>query len=39
VGRHGWITALLDRADKTQMEELVIDVWRRAAPKRLLFEL
>ena len=38
VGRHGWINALLERVDKNLMEELVIDAWRRAAPKRLLIE-
>jgi hypothetical protein len=38
LGRHGWITVLLERADKSEMEELVTDAWRRAAPKRLLLE-
>src|ERR1017187_8826546 len=38
LGRHGWITVLLERADKSHMEELVTDAWRRAAPKGLLSE-
>jgi hypothetical protein len=38
LGRHGWITVLLERADKSDMEELVTDAWRRAAPKGLLSE-
>jgi hypothetical protein len=38
LGRHGWITVLLDRVDKSDMEELVTDAWRRAAPKGLLSE-
>jgi hypothetical protein len=38
VGRHGWISALLERADTNLIEELVIDAWRRAAPKGLVVE-
>jgi len=36
LGRHGWITARLDVADKTLTKELVMEAWRRAAPRRLL---
>jgi hypothetical protein len=35
MGRHGWVTARLDRVDKTQMEELVLDAWHRAVPRQL----
>lgn len=35
LGRHGWITVQLAHVDKTQMEELVTDAWRRVAPKGL----
>jgi hypothetical protein len=38
LGRHGWITVLLERANKRDMEELVIDPWCRTAPKGLVFE-
>ena len=36
LGRHGWVTVLLERADKSDMKELVTDAWLRAAPKGLL---
>jgi hypothetical protein len=35
LGRHGWITVQLDHVDKTQMNELVTDAWRRVAPKKI----
>jgi hypothetical protein len=38
LGRHGWITVLLEWAHKSDMEELVTDAWRRAAPEGLLVE-
>jgi hypothetical protein len=38
LGRYGWITVILERADRSEMKELVTDAWRRAAPKRLLLE-
>jgi hypothetical protein len=38
LGRHGWITVLLKPADKGDVEELVTDAWRRAAPRGLLFD-
>jgi hypothetical protein len=34
VGRHGWTTVRLDRVDPDEMRELVVDAWRRTAPKR-----
>jgi hypothetical protein len=34
VGRFGWVTVRLDRVDPEEMRELVIDAWRRTAPKR-----
>ena len=34
VGRYGWTTVRLDRVDLDEMRELVVDAWRRTAPKR-----
>jgi hypothetical protein len=36
VGRHGWLHVHLDLADPAQMKELIIEGWRRTAPKRLV---
>jgi hypothetical protein len=34
VGRFGWVTVQLARVDLKVMEELIVDAWRRTAPKR-----
>lgn len=34
VGRYGWTTIRLDRADADEVRELVVEAWRRTAPKR-----
>ena len=34
VGRFGWVTVRLERVDPDEMRELVVDAWRRTAPKR-----
>lgn len=36
VGRYGWVSVRLDRADDDHMRELVIDAWCQTAPKRLV---
>jgi hypothetical protein len=36
TGRFGWVTARLETADPEEMRELVIDCWRRTAPKRVV---
>jgi hypothetical protein len=36
VGRFGWVTARLDAVDDETMRELIIDSWRRTAPKTLV---
>jgi hypothetical protein len=38
VGRHGWVEVRLDRVDREEMQELVIEAWRRTAPKRMVAE-
>ena len=35
VGRFGWVTVDLGRADMAEVERLVREAWRRTAPKRL----
>jgi predicted DNA-binding protein (MmcQ/YjbR family) len=40
IGQHGWVSlASGSEPDWTEIEELVIDGYRRAAPKRLLKQL
>jgi hypothetical protein len=34
VGRYGWTTIRLDRVDLDELRELVVEAWRRTAPKR-----
>ena len=34
VGRYGWTTIRLDRVDPDELRELVVEAWRRTAPKR-----
>ena len=36
VGKHGWVGVLLERVDPREMQELVVEAWRRTAPKRVL---
>ena len=36
VGRHGWVTVNLMTVDSDLMRELIINAWRRTAPKRLV---
>jgi hypothetical protein len=35
VGRFGWVTVDLGRADMAEVERLVREAWRQTAPKRL----
>lgn len=34
VGRHGWVEVQLQNADPDEVRELIVDAWRRTAPKR-----
>lgn len=34
VGQHGWVEIQLDRVESEQLQELVIEAWRRTAPRR-----
>lgn len=36
VGRYGWVAVDLDRVDPGMMRTLVVNAWRRTAPKRLV---
>ena len=36
VGRHGWVTVDLARADPAQVHELAVEAWRRTAPRRVV---
>lgn len=36
VGRFGWVSVDLRRVDPEEMRALVIEAWRRTAPKRLV---
>jgi hypothetical protein len=36
VGRHGWVRVDLARVDPDQLHEIVVEAWRRTAPKRLV---
>ncbi|MCI0689753.1 MAG: MmcQ/YjbR family DNA-binding protein [Sporichthyaceae bacterium] len=35
VGRYGWVRVQLSRADPGELRELIVEAWRRTAPKRL----
>lgn len=35
VGRHGWVTVDLSRVDPELLRGLIVDAWRRTAPKRV----
>lgn len=36
VGRYGWVSVRLDTVDPEVMRGLVVDAWRRTAPKTLV---
>lgn len=36
VGRFGWVTAALARADPAELRAVIEDAWRRTAPKRIV---
>ena len=36
VGRHGWVSVRLAGADPEELHEMVVEAWRRTAPKRLV---
>jgi hypothetical protein len=38
VGRFGWVEVRLGEVDADEMHELVIEAWRRSAPKSLVAE-
>ena len=35
VGRHGWVTVSLERADPGEVAALVVEAWRARAPRHL----
>lgn len=38
VGRHGWVTVVLAEADPDELRQVVIEAWRRTAPKKVVRE-
>lgn len=38
VGRFGWVNVVLSEVDADELRELIIDAWRRTAPKKLVKE-
>jgi hypothetical protein len=36
VGQHGWVRVDLARVDPEQLHEIVVEAWRRTAPKRVV---
>ncbi|MBV1852583.1 MmcQ/YjbR family DNA-binding protein [Catellatospora tritici] len=36
VGRFGWVQVRLAEADPDELHELVVEAWRRTAPKKLV---
>lgn len=38
VGRHGWVEVQLAGVEPDEMAELVVEAWRRTAPKRAVRE-
>jgi hypothetical protein len=36
VGRYGWVQFSLSKVDNAELRELLVDAWRRTAPKRLV---
>ncbi|WP_432510567.1 MmcQ/YjbR family DNA-binding protein [Kineococcus sp. SYSU DK001] len=39
TGRFGWVAVQLDSADPTELRSVVLEAWRRTAPKRLQLAL
>jgi hypothetical protein len=38
VGRFGWVDVRLSTVDPDELRELIVEAWRRTAPKRLVRE-
>ncbi len=38
VGRFGWVQVQLSKVDADELHELIIEAWRRTAPKKLVKE-
>ncbi|BFU46153.1 MmcQ/YjbR family DNA-binding protein [Krasilnikovia sp. MM14-A1004] len=38
VGRHGWVRVDLASADAEELHQVVVEAWRRTAPKKLVKE-
>jgi hypothetical protein len=36
VGRYGWVSVVLANADPGELGDLIIEAWRRTAPRRLV---
>ena len=36
VGRFGWVSVRLATVDKAELRDLIIEAWRRTAPKKLV---
>lgn len=36
VGRYGWLSVRLDAVDPDELRELLVEAWRRTAPKRVV---
>jgi hypothetical protein len=36
VGRFGWVDVTLSNVDSEELRELLVEAWRRTAPKRLV---
>jgi hypothetical protein len=36
VGRYGWVTVVLAEADPEELKQLVVEAWRRTAPKKVV---
>ena len=34
TGRYGWVTVVLATADPAELHDLIVDAWRRTAPRR-----
>jgi hypothetical protein len=38
TGRFGWVRVELTKVDPTELRELLVEAWRRTAPKKLVKE-
>jgi hypothetical protein len=36
VGRFGWVSVDLSTVDKSELNDLIVEAWRRTAPKKLV---